>query len=131
MPIQNILAIAVPIKLYLFPKLINSFSQLFFFFISIFKVLPCTKKSLDHVRSFNKVPTIVFFTEWFYFSCFAIPPVRPCAMKAIGCFKEMNNFFQPYPSFITTDKISVNASEDCHYTKSTAAAGYNHFIIFG
>src|SRR5438067_1703770 len=107
MPIQNILAMPVPIIFNLFPKFINSVGQRCFFLISILEKLPCTQKSLYHVRRFHKITAVIFFSERLHFSCLTIPPMWPCSMKAIGCFQEANYLFEPLSAFIAADEVSV------------------------
>src|SRR5439155_9428413 len=108
---------------------IDSICQIFFFLTSLFKKLSCAKKPFHHVGRFDNIATIIFFTKRFYFPRFAVPPVWPSSVKPICGFEKMNDLLNSIPPFITADKVSVDGHKECHYTKATATACYDHLII--
>src|SRR5204863_2285541 len=128
-PIQNILAMSIPIIFNLFPKFVNSIGELRFFLSPILEKLPHTQKSLYHIRCFDKITSIIFFSERLYLARFAIPPMRPCSMEAISGFQEVNDLFKPLSAFIAADEVSVNGCKYSHYSEAATTACYNHSII--
>ena len=57
--------------------------------------------------------------------------MRPRAVKAIGFFEERNDLFETFEALFAGYEVSMNSSEDGHYTETAAACGDDALIMSG
>jgi len=129
-PIQVIAIIsAVPVPLNTFPQVGNFLADKLFIGSFLVEILPCRKQSLSKKGSLHKIAAVIFFAERDNCTCITVYPVRPCPVKAIRIFEEIQNFKYSFDALIAGNKSSFDANKQRHYAKTTATACYSIFRV--
>src|SRR5690606_35731633 len=129
MPVKDVLAIGMPVELNSAPKFIDARGKCFFFLVSVFEVLTDTKQTLCEIRCFNEVATVVTAAEWFRFTCFTIPPVRPHSMEVVCLFEPAHKVLQAFKTLLARNKISLNPHKYRHHTEAGPSRCDNMLVI--
>ena len=129
MPVQHILVLGIPIPLHTFPKVICLLGQSLLSIRTIFKVFFDANKSLCQKSGFHQIPSIIQIAKGNHGPCGTIDPMRPCSVKAIGIFQEIQEGRQPFEPFRSGDISSFYSDQNGHKAKSRASGCYNAFTI--
>ena len=130
MPIEHILvAVAIPVKLHLFPKLVYVGCKTLLIIVAMSKILSHTQQTGHKERTLNQITTIVFRTKGLGLACASINPVGPHAVEAVSLGKEVNGLLQSLYTLLAVNEPTVYAHQQTSNTEATAARGHDVCIV--